>query len=71
MPENALKQPRRLYAMGKKYLGLSRAENCYPSQSYWDKLAWGAFWLYQAEKDQAYLTDIENFLSQPGKRPIP
>lgn len=64
--ERCLKAAKELYAMGKKYPGLSRGQTFYQSGSYRDDLAWGAFWLYQIEHNNIYLTDIQNYLTQTG-----
>lgn len=64
--KKCLKAAKELYVLGKNYKGFSNSQNCYPSNSYNDDLAWGAFWLYQIEKDPAYLSDIEKYLSEPS-----
>ncbi len=64
--KKCLKAAKEIYDLGKKYPGLSSSQNCYPSDSYNDDLAWGAFWLYQIEKDPTYLSDIEKYLTEPG-----
>jgi hypothetical protein len=61
--KKCLKAAKEIYALGKKYPGLSDSQNCYPSDTYTDDLAWGAFWLYQIEKDPAYLADVEKYLN--------
>lgn len=61
-----LKAAQELYQLGKKYPGLGRGQTFYQSASYLDDLAWGAFWLYQAEGSPSYLTDIQSYLAKPG-----
>ncbi|ADL52515.1 glycoside hydrolase family 9 protein [Clostridium cellulovorans] len=53
-----------LYSLGKNYKGLSHGQSYYVSTSYYDDLAWGAVWLYQATNDNSYMTDANSFLSQ-------
>ncbi len=61
-----LKAAKQLYGLGKNYPGLGSGQTFYQSASYTDDLAWAAFWLNRAEPNPGYLTDIQQFLSQPG-----
>ncbi len=58
-----LQAAKELYALGKNYLGNAGDQYDYPSTSYWDDLAWAAMWLYVAEGNSAYLTDMDGFLA--------
>ncbi|MDP4176952.1 MAG: glycoside hydrolase family 9 protein [Bacillota bacterium] len=54
-----------IYDLGNNYRGLSKQfGGYYTSSNYWDDLAWGGVWLYQATNDKTYLTNAETILQQ-------
>ncbi len=57
--ETCLQHARDLYTLGRENLGLAD-DNMpfYPSGSYWDDLAWGALWLYEATKEDFYYQEF-------------
>ncbi len=61
--ETCLEHAIDLYNLGKNFLGLGDGYGFYPSNSYYDDLAWGATWLYKATNDASYLDDAIEFIS--------
>lgn len=63
--DKCLTAAKELYDLGNNYRGISKQEtNYYTSSNYWDDLAWGGVWLYQATNDKTYLTNAETILAQ-------
>lgn len=58
-----LKAAKELYTMAKTNLGKYKEGAFYQSNGYWDDLSWAAAWLYVAEEDSSYMTEIDSYLS--------
>lgn len=62
-----LQHAKDLYALGRNTLGLSSDNmSYYPPSIFWDDLAWGAVWLYEATKDPYYEQEFKTIIGPQG-----
>lgn len=68
-----LQAAKELYTMAKSNIGKYKEMAFYQSRSIYDDLAWAAAWLYDIERSNSYLTEIDSYLSnrtQTGESPF-
>ncbi len=64
--DKCLTAAKELYALGKNSRGTCKADTFYTSSAWEDDMAWAAVWLYAAENNNSYKTDLASFLPSPG-----
>jgi len=63
-----LKAAKEIYAIGRAKPSIGTFQHFYQSTSPADDMAWGGAWLYEATKDEKYLTDAKSFALEMNSR---